>query len=154
VWRRIRVLGPLQSFALGSVCAAVIALPLASRLIFLDNTSLLRDLFWPHQLDPYVVFPAFFIGVLPVLLGYFHLGRLGVILSLGLGLALVWLMAVCAALCFVRLPVWLGMLSYTVCVLLVYLLMFWLHMKAVTSPSVRDAQRKMRLVRANTPSLW
>jgi len=142
----------VQSFALGSVCAAVIALPLAIRLVSLDDTSLLRDLFWPHQLDPYIVFPAFFIGVLPVLLGYFHLGRLGVILNLGLGFALVWLIAACAALCFVCLLVWLGM-SYAVCVLLVYLLMLWLHMKAVTSPSVRDAQRKMRLVRANTPSL-
>ena len=151
MWRRIQVLGPLQSFALGSACAAVIALPLAVRSISHDDTALLRDLFWPHQLDPYIVFSLFFIGVLPVLLGYFHLGRLGVILSLGLGFALAWLMAVCAMLCFVRLPVWLGMLSYAVCVLLVYLLMFGLHMKAVTSPSVRDAQRKMRLVRANRP---
>jgi len=70
VWRRIQVLGPLQSFALGSACAAVIALPLAVRSISHDDTALLRDLFWPHQLDPYIVFSLFFIGVLPVLLGY------------------------------------------------------------------------------------
>ena len=150
VWRRIHILGPVQSFVLGSICAAVIALPLAVQTVSRDETSILRGLFWPQQLDPFIVFPAFFLGVLPLLLGYFHLGRVGFILSLGLGIPLPWLMALSAVLCFLRLPMWLGMLSYTGCVLLVYMLMFWLHMKAIKSPSVRDAQRKMRLATASS----
>ncbi len=160
VWRRIRVLGPVRSFVLSSVCAAVVILPLAVHTISVDQRSILSDLFWPHQLDPFIVFSEFSLAVLPLLLGYYHLGRLGLILSLGLTIPLPWLMAVCAMGCFAWIPMklgikedmpsfWLCTLGYTWCVLLVYMVIFWLHMKVFSSRSVRDAQRKMGLAAAS-----
>lgn len=38
--------------------------------------------------------------VLPALLGYYHLGRLGFVLNVAVGFALAWMMAVCGILCF------------------------------------------------------
>jgi MFS superfamily sulfate permease-like transporter len=135
----------------GSVTAAVVAVQVAILSIPpQDDTAWLRDLFWPDRLTPYITFSLVCLGVLTVLLGYFHLGRLGAFVSLGVGFALAWLMAVCAIVCFVRLSsartVWLGELSYGTCLLVVYLSMFYVHMKATKSRWIVDAQRKMHLL--------
>ena len=104
MWRTLHVLSPVQSLALASFSAASLALPLAVQSISRDQTALyLRDLFWPDTLyvDAYVNFSLFFIGVLPALLGYYHLGRLGFLLNVAAGFALAWIMAVCWILCLV-----------------------------------------------------
>lgn len=42
--------------------------------------------------------------------------------------------------------VWPSTLAYAACVVLVYLIIARLHLRAASSPSVRDAQRKLRLL--------
>jgi len=149
VWLRLHVLSPVQSLVLASVSAASIALPLAVSASG-DQTMLVRSLFWPDYLNPYVAFSIFFVGVVPALLGYYHLGRWGFLLTVPAGFALVWMMVVCGILCFVYLgyhfgSVWLSTVAYAVCVVLVYLLIAWLHLRAATSATVREAQRKLHL---------
>ena len=155
MWRRLHVLSPVQSLVLASVSAASIALPLAVQSVSRDQTALFRNLVWPDTLNPYVTFSLVFIGVVPSLLGYYHLGRLGFLLSVAAGFALAWIMAVCGILCFVYLghhfgSVWLSTVAYAACVAMVYLLIARLHLRAATSPSVRDAQRKLHLLPTGT----
>lgn len=134
----------------GSLAAAIVAVPIAIQSNSHDDTALLRDFPWPHEFEPYVVFSVVFLGLLIFLLGYFHLGRLGALLGLGSGLLIAWLVSVFAVLSFLALSsfraVWLSTGIYGICVLAVWLLLFWVHMKATASRSVRQAQRKMRLV--------
>ncbi len=151
MWRRLHVLSSAQSFVLATICAAFIALPIAVQSVSRDETALLRDLLWPHQLNPYISFSVFFVGVLPPLLGYFHLGRLGLLLNIAAGFVLMWLTAVFGILCFVYLghhfgSIWVSTFAFVAGVLLLYLLMAWLHFRAAKSRSLRDAQRKLRLL--------
>jgi hypothetical protein len=151
MWRRLQVLSPVQSFVLASVSAALIALPLGVQSVSRDETALVRDLFWPDTLTPFITFSLVFLGAMPALLGYYHLGRLGFLLNVASGFALAWLMAVCGILCFVWVghyfgSVWLSTVVYVACVVLVYILIARLHLGAARSPSVRDAQRKLRLL--------
>jgi hypothetical protein len=155
MWPRLHVLSPVQSLVLASVSAASIALPLAVQSVSRDQTALVRNLFWPDTLNPYVTFSLLFIGVVPALLGYYHLGQLGFVLNVAAGFALAWIMAVCGILCFVYLghhfgSVWLSTVAYAACVVLVYLLIARLHLRAATSPSVRDAQRMLHLLPTGT----
>ncbi len=76
---------------MASVSAASVALPLALQSISHDETALLRNLFWPDTLTPYITFSLVFIGVIPALLGYYHLGRLGFLLNIAAGFALAWI---------------------------------------------------------------
>jgi len=156
VWRRLHVLSPVQSLVLASVSAASIALPLAVQSVSRDQMALMRNLFWPDTLSPYITFSLFFIGVVPALLGYYHLGRLGFLLNVAAGFALVWIMAVCGILCFAYVghhfgSVWLSVIAYAGCVVLVYLLIVRIHLRAATSQSIRDAQRKLHLLPTRTP---
>ncbi len=155
VWRRLHVLSPVQSLVLASISAASIALPLAVESVSRDQTALLRNLFWPDALNPYITFSVVFIGVVPALLGYYHLGRLGFLVNIAAGFALSWIMAVCGILCFAYVgnrlgSVWLSAFAYAAYVVLVYLLITRLHLRAATSPSVRDAQRKLSLLPSRT----
>lgn len=155
VWRRFHILSPVQSLVLASVSAALIALPLAVQSVSRDQTVLIRNLFWPDALNPYVTFSLIFIGLVPAMLGYYHLGRLGFLLNVAAGFALAWMIALCGILSFVYLghhlgSVWLSAVAYAACVVLVYLLVAWLHLRAATSPSVRDAQRKLHLLPTGT----
>jgi hypothetical protein len=118
-----------------------------------DQTTLLR--FWPDTLDLYITFSVFFIGVVPALLGYYHLGRLGFLLNVAGGFALAWTMAACWILCFGYVgylfgSAWLSVGAYAGCFALVYLVIVRLHLRAAKSPSMRDAQRKLRLLPAQT----
>ena len=151
MWRKLHVLSAVQIFLLNSVSAAIIALPLALQDASRHQATLLHDLFWPDALDPYILFSLVFMGLVPVLLGYYHLGRLGFLLSVALGFALAWVMAVFGAMCFVGVghyfgSVKLSTIAYVISVLLVYMLIARLHLKAAVSKWVRDAQRKLRLV--------
>jgi hypothetical protein len=155
VWRRLHILSPVQSLVLASVSAASIALPPAVQSVSRDQTALLRNLFWPDTLNPYVTFSLVFIGVVPALLGYYHLGRLGFVLNVAAGFALAWMMAVCGILCFAYLghhfgSVLLCTVAYAACIVIVYLLIARLHLRAATSPSVRDAQRRLHLLPTGT----
>jgi hypothetical protein len=155
VWRRLHILSPVQSLVLASVSAASIALPLAAQSVSRDQTVLLRNLFWPDTLNPYVTFSLVFIGVVPGLLGYYHLGRLGFVLNVAAGFALAWMMAVCGILCFAYLghhfgSVLLSTVAYAAGIVLVYLLIARLHLRAAASPSVRDAQRRLHLLPTGT----
>jgi hypothetical protein len=155
MWRRLQVLSPLQSLLVASISAATVAVPLAVQSIAHDETALLRNLFWPDTLNPYIMFSLVFVGVVPALLGYYHLGRLGFLLNIAAGFALAWIMAVCGILCFVGLghyfgSVRLSSVAYAAFVVLVYLLIARLHFAAASSPSIRDAQRKLRLVPTGT----
>ena len=141
----------MQTLIVASLSAASIALPLAAQLASRHQRALIRSLFWPDTLEPYITFSLIFIGVLPALLGYYHLGRLGFVVNVVAGFALSWIMAVCGMLCFVVVghysgSVWLSTIVYGVCVGLVYLLITGIHIRAATSPTVRDAQRKLRLL--------
>jgi hypothetical protein len=99
VWRRLHVLNPVQGLVLASVSAAIIALPLALQSVPRNDTALLRNFFWPDILNPYITFSFVFLGIVPALLGYYNLGRLGFLLSVSLGFAFAWIMAVCGLLC-------------------------------------------------------
>ena len=151
MWRRLHVLSPVQSLVLASISTALITLPLAVQSVSRDQTALLRDLFWPDSFNPYITFSIVFIGVVPALLGYYHLGRLGLLLNVVAGFALAWVMAVCAMMSFANVGhllgrVWPSTLAYAACVVLVYLIIARLHLRAASSPSVRDVQRKLRLL--------
>ena len=155
VWRRLHILSPVQSFVLASVSASLVALPLAMESVSRDQTAILRNFLWPDTLNPYVTFLPIFIGVLPALLGYYHLGRLGFVLNVAAGFALAWIVSVCGILCFVYVghdfgSVWLSAVAYAACVALVYLLIARLHLSVARSPSLRDAQRKLHLLPTGT----
>jgi hypothetical protein len=157
MWRRLHVLSPVQILVVASVSAAAIALPLALELVSHNETALLRSLFWPEMLDPYMTFSFVFIGAVPALLGYYHLGRLGFLLNVLGGFALAWIMAVCGMLSFAFVghlsgSALLSAVTYAACVALVYILIAWLHLRVASSPAVRDAQRKRRLLPTGT--LW
>lgn len=155
MWRRFHVLSPLQSLVVASVSAATIAVSLALQSMARDETALLRIIFWPDTLNSYMMFSLVFVGAVPALLGYYHLGRLGFLLNVAAGFALAWIMAVCGILCFAGLghyfgSVRLSTIVYAALVALAYILITRLHFTAASSPSVHDAQRKLRLVPMGT----
>ena len=156
MWRKLNVLSPLQTPLVASVSAAIIAVPLALQAASRHEATLLHDLFWPDSLDPYILFSLVFMGLVPVLLGYYHLGRLGFLLSVALGFALAWVMAVFGIICFVGIghylrSVKLSTVAYVASVLLAYMLIARLHLKAASSRSIRHAQRKLHLIPGGIP---
>jgi len=156
MWRKLHILGPVQSLLLASVSAALIALPIAVQLVSRDEAARFRIAFWPDALNPYVTFSIVLIGVLPVLLGYYHLARLGFLLAIAGGLAVSWSMAVCGILSFVWVghyfgSVRLSLVLYAACVVVVYLIIARLHLWAARSSFLRDAQRKLSLIPSGTP---
>ena len=155
MWQKFHILDRAQVFVLASVCAVVIALAIALASIPADGISWNRFLGPPRPFDPFINFGLAFVSVLPVFLGYYPLGRLGFLLSVAVGFALAWIMAVCEIWCFVFVgplfgSVRLSAAAYAGCGVLVYLLIAWLHLKAAVSPSVRDAQRRLHLLPTRT----
>jgi hypothetical protein len=150
MWRKVHILSPVQSLIVASISAAVISAPLTMKLVVPQQTGFHIPL-WPDAFDPYVNFSAVLMGVISPLLGYYHLGRLGFLVSLASGFAVTWSMAVCAILCFYYLgryweSAWLSFGTYVACVALVYLVVAWLHLRAARSSTFREAQRKLGLV--------
>ena len=151
MWRRVQILSPVNSLIVASLSASALAIPLAVQSIPNNETALLRNFLWPDTFTPYITFSMVFIGVVPVLLGYYHFGRLGLFLNIAGGFALAWVMLVCAIFCFLRVGNWSGSVrlatvAYTACVALTCIGVAWLHFKASRSAFVRDAQRKLRLL--------
>jgi len=151
MWRKLHVLSPGQSLVLASVSAALIALPITLQSVSRDEAAHFRFQLWPDTLNPFITFPVFFIGVLLVLLGYYHLGRLGFLLSVFAAFAVAWSIAVCAIFSFVGAghyfgSIRLGAILYSTLVVAIYLLAARLHLRAAKSPSLHDAQLKLRLV--------
>lgn len=145
VWRAIHLLRPVPSFIVASASSAIFALPFALISAAHDETVTFRDLFWPHQFNPFLTFVLVFLMLLPVLLAYYHLGRVGVMVSIAGSLATGVVMALSALLLTSR-PVWLGAFAYVGIGLVVYLFLLFAHMKAAKSRSIADAQRILRLV--------
>jgi hypothetical protein len=143
----------MQSFVLASLSAAIIALPVTLESISHNRTALLHDLLWPDTLDPYVVFSLMFIGIVPPLLGYYHLGRLGFLSNVAAGFVLAWLLAVLGIVCFKGADHYFGSLvsgavCYFMCFLLVHLVIGRIHLRVASSSSIRNAQLKLRLLRS------
>src|SRR5580700_3179432 len=82
VWQKFHVLSRAQVFIVASVCAAAIALAVALASIPADGTSWNRFLGPSRRLDPFINLGSAFVAVLPALLGYYHLARLGALLGL------------------------------------------------------------------------
>jgi hypothetical protein len=143
VWQKFHILGRVQVFIVSTMCAAVIAGSFASVVGFRDG--FLRDLFWPHQFDFFVNFSAFFLLVIPLFLGYYHLARLGVLLSLLVSALTYFAMGLCALFIFSVHADLLGAVAYVGAGLLLCILLFAAHMKASKSRVVREAQRLLRL---------
>ncbi|HEY6938906.1 MAG TPA: hypothetical protein VI424_17225 [Terriglobales bacterium] len=142
----------MPSFVVASACAAIFALPFAVNSTSSDETAMFRDLFWPHQLNPFLTFAVVFLALLPVLLAYYHLGRVGLMVSIGVSAGTGFVMMLSAVL--VMLLGWLGVLAYAGIGLLIYLLVFLAHMKAAKSRSIRDAQRVLHLLQITPQHNW
>jgi hypothetical protein len=90
---------------------------------------------WPHQFDPLVNFCSVSLSVLPVFLGYYHLGRVGGLLSLPISAGTWYASFLCALFVLQGQPAVAG------------LLVFAMHVKAADSPAIQRAQRSLRLIR-------
>ena len=90
VWQKFHILSRAQVFVLAGLCAVVIALAVALASIPTDGTSWNRFLGFSPQFDPFVNFGSAFLTVLPLLLGYYHLARLGVLVSLAVSAVMFW----------------------------------------------------------------
>jgi hypothetical protein len=134
------------------VCAGVIALAVALASIPADGTSWNRLLGPSRQLDPFINFGSAFVLVLPVFVGYYHLARLGGFLGIAFSAVSYLTIQVCAGFVFVFQLVGNSValqkkVTYVGVWLLLSMLVLWVHMKLSNSPTVRDAQRSMRLIR-------
>jgi hypothetical protein len=147
VWRKLHILSRTQVFVVSSLSTAVITIPIAVASISHDETAILRDLFWPHQLAPLIIFSSVFLALLPLLLAYYNLGRLGAMLCPFVSFVMLYGLSVCAIFIFQYLSPWLAVVAYLGACVLLYLLVLRLHMKAATSHTVQDAQNALRLVR-------
>ena len=131
---------------MSSMSAAIITIPIAAASVSHDETAILRDLFWPHQLGPLIIFSSVFLALLPLLLAYYNLGRLGAMLCPCLSFVMLYALIVCAIFIFQYLSPWLAVVGYLGACLLLYLLVLRLHMKAAISHRIQDIQRALRLV--------
>jgi hypothetical protein len=145
VWQKFHVLTRAQVFVLACVCAAMIALAVALASIPADGTSWNRFLGPSRQLDPFINFGSAFVSVLPLFLGYYHLGRLGTFLGVAISALTCFTTRVSAALIFVfqlaGRSVVLQEATYVSIWMLISVLVLWTHVKATKSPAVKDAQR-------------
>jgi hypothetical protein len=71
VWQKFHILSGVQVLVVLSVCSAVIAVPFAIASISRNETAILRDFFWPHQLNSLIGLGSAFGSVLPLFLGYY-----------------------------------------------------------------------------------
>jgi hypothetical protein len=90
VWQKFHILSRAQVFVLAGLCAVVIALAVALASIPTDGTSWNRFLGFSRQFDPFINFGSAFVTVLPLLLGYYHLARLGALVGLAVSAAMFW----------------------------------------------------------------
>jgi hypothetical protein len=128
------------------ISAAVIALPIAIASIPRDGGGIVHDLFWPDRLTPLISFGFILVSLLPLFLGYYHLGRIGLFLGLAFSAMAYFVVALSALLVFVGHSVLFGAFAYFGVCLIVCTVMFSVHVRASSTPAIRDAQRLLRLV--------
>jgi len=150
VWQKFHILSRAQVFVLAGLCAVVIALAVALASIPTDGTSWNRFLGFSRQFDPFVNFGSAFLTVLPLLLGYYHLARLGVLVGLAVSAVMFWATQISAFFVFaiqlVGRSVMLQEVAYVVVWLLLMMTVLWVHMKASNSRAIQNAQRSLHLV--------
>jgi hypothetical protein len=150
VWEKFHILGRVQVFAVSSMCAVVIAAPLALASIPSDGTSLQPFLGPPRRFDPLISFGSFFVSVLTVFLGYYHLGRHGALWGLATSAVTCFVTYLCAFWLFgfelVGHSIAIQVLTFVGALFAVIVLIFVLHIKASNSSAIRDAQLALHLV--------
>ena len=146
MWRKFHLLTPVQVFIVASVSAAALALPYALSTVSADETGIFRDLLWPHQLNPVIGFGCGFIAVVPVFLGYYHLGRLGLILSTAVAVVSWYAAYFWAFFVFLPRQVFFGLFLFAAGCVLEYAFLFWSHLKAAKTTQIQEAQRALRLL--------
>src|SRR5258708_16185681 len=112
VWRKLHILSRTQVFVVSSMSAAIITIPIAAASVSHDETAILRDVFWPHQLGPLIIFSSVFLALLPLLLAYYNLGRLGAMLCPFLSFVMLYALTVCAIFIFHYLSPCLALVGY------------------------------------------
>ena len=149
VWRKFHILNRTQVFVVASVCSVVIGFAVALASIPADGVSWGRFLGPSRQLDPFINFGSAFISVLPVLLGYYHLARVGALMGIAISAFACFATQVCAEFIFglqvvgrstdVQEATYVGMW------LLLGIVLLCAHIRASNSDAVRDTQRLLRL---------
>jgi hypothetical protein len=154
VWQKFHILSRAQVFVVASMCAAVIALAVALASIPADGTSWNRSLGPSRQLDPFINFGSAFVSVLPILLGYYHLARLGAFLGVAISALACYTTQVSAGFIFVFQVVGRSVVlqeaTYIGVWMLLALLLLWVHIKTSNSEALRDAQRSLHLADLQT----
>jgi hypothetical protein len=149
MWQKFHVLNRSQVFVVACVCAAVIAFSGALASIPADGVSWNRFLRPSRQLDPLINFGSTFVSVLPVLLGYYWLARLGALLGVAVSALAFFATQLCADFIFafrlVGRPVAAQETAYAGVCLLLGALFLWAHLRMPGSSVVRDAQRMLLL---------
>ena len=154
VWQKFHILSRAQVFVVASVCALVIALAVAVSSVPADGTSWNRFLGPSRQLDPLINFGSAFVSVLPVILGYYHLARLGAFLGIVISALSCYATQLCAGFIFVfqvfGRTVALQEAIYVCVWMLIAALTLWAHMRTSNSKKIRHAQRSLRLADLQT----
>jgi energy-converting hydrogenase Eha subunit A len=150
VWQKFHILSRAQVLVLAVLCAVMIALAVALASIPADGVSWNRFLGPSRQFDPVINFGSAFVSVLPLLLGYYHLARLGALVGLAVSAGMCGATQVCAFFVFgfqlVGRSLVLQEATYLVVWLLLAMTVLWVHMKASNSRAIRDAQRLLHLI--------
>ena len=145
MWRNFHILTRIQVFLVSSASYARIAASFAVRSASQHRGGFLANFWWPHQFDPLIIFGSVFLSLLPVILAYYHLGRLGAILAAAVSVIAFYGMAFCALYLFIVGAAF-GAVGYTVICLLLYVSLFLLHTRAAGSRRVEGVQRSLGLV--------
>ena len=146
MWRTFHILSPVQAFIVCAVSAALVAAGFAIVAILRGS----RDFFWPHQVDPLVICGAVFLAFLIVLLAYYHLGLLGILLTIPASIGAYYGIALCGIYLFMA-GVSLGVIGYIIVLCLCAVFLYLVHNIANASRKIEEAQRRFRL-RVNRPA--
>lgn len=145
MWRKFHQLTPVQVFVVACFSAAVLAVPYALANISNDDTAIFRDFLWPHELNPIIGFGAALVGIIPIFLAYYHLGRVGALVSTAI-CAISWYMAILCAIIVFRLhDETFGIVSYAAVCLLYCGLLFLSHLRAAKARWITRAQLSLGL---------
>jgi energy-converting hydrogenase Eha subunit A len=154
VWQKLHILSRAQVFVVASMCAVVIALAVALASIPADGTSWNRFLGPSRQHDPFINFGSAFVSVLPILLGYYHLARLGAFLGVAISALTCYATQVSAGFIFVFQVVGRSLMlqeaTYVGVWMLLAMFLLWAHIKTSNSEAIRDAQRSLHLADLQT----
>lgn len=103
-----------------------------------------------REFDPLINFGLALVSVLPLFLGYYHLGRLGAILGFGVAAVICYATGICAWFVFafklVGQSLVVEVVTYIGVCLVFSMLLFAVHMRASNSRSIQNAQRLLHLV--------